>query len=277
MTRRVAVLQMNSTSSIEHNLRQASDLITQARFSHARMACLPECFDYVVDDPTHAVSLTTGLHMSPLLQRYQALAAQTDMWLSLGGMQTLSTDGRLQTTHVLLPPHEMGPPRTYAQTHLPAGGSDGRHNGHTSAAGNSLAVAYETPLGNVGLSVGQDVYYAALFARLREAGAHVLLTPTCVRAGAQWMALARARAIENQAYVVGAAQVGVHTGMRESFGHSLVVGPQGDVLLDAGGEGIALACVDVDLQVVRDVREQCPLRKLRRDDLLGSVVSASAV
>lgn len=153
---------------------------------------------------------------------------------------------------------------------------------YSTLAGDSLVVAYDTPIGNVGLSVGMtDLYQSSLFAALREANAHVLLTPAVVPAGLgglQWSHLVHSRAIENQCFVAASAQTGVHSHVRpESYGHSMIVDPTGKLLGDAGRMGSGLLCADINLDLVHQVRDKLPIRKSRRDDLLGKIPRAGPV
>lgn len=279
MSRRIAIAQMTSTSSVEQNLRQASDLISQARLSNAVFMCLPENFDYLVDDPHHAVSLSSSLYSNPVLSRYHNMAVQADMWLSLGGMQILSNQdpSRLHKVHLILSPHDPTTPvSAYRKLHL------NQDESVNTIAGDSLVVAYDTPIGNVGLSVGSDLHYPSLFDSLREANAHVLLTPSVVSTGHplahQWSHLLHARAIDNQCYVAAAAQVGYHSPARpESLGHSMIINPLGETLTDTGRMGTAFACADINLDLIQQVREKLPVRKLRRDDVLGKINRAGHV
>lgn len=285
MSRRIAVAQMTCTSSIEQNLRQACDLVAQARMSNASFVCLPEGLDFVVDDPSHSVSLSAPLHSNPVISRYHALASQSDLWLSLGGMHVLTPQdpSRIHNVHLIISPHDpTAPVAAYRKTHLDLGDdSSGRvSEAYSTLPGDSLVVAYDTPVGNVGLSIGSDLYYPSVFSALREANAHVLLIPSAMPVSfgrLHWHSLIRARAIENQCYAVGAAQVGWHSPTRESFGHSLVVGPLGQQLTDAGGEGTGLVWADINLDDVHQLRDRLPIRKHRRDDLLGKIPRAGYV
>lgn len=284
MASRLALVQMTSTSSIEENLRQASDLVYQARLQGASMACLPESFDFLVDDPTHAVSLSSSMHSSPLLSRYHALASQTGMWLSLGGMHLLCPEdpSRIRKTHLILSPSDPSTPyASYAKTHLdlynPANSPGKVPESASTAPGNSLQVAYDTPIGNVGLAVGTDLYYPGLFAALAESGANVVLAPAALavrdagKGGVYWNALMKARALDNQLYVAGAAQVGVHSHNSESWGQSMIVNPLGDCVADAGRMGPGIVFADLNTDLVYQVRQSMPVRKYRRDDLLPKI------
>jgi predicted amidohydrolase len=129
------------------------------------------------------------------------------------------------------------------------------------------AVAAETPWGRLGLSICYDLRFPDLFRALTGAGASILAVPaafTVPTGRAHWHVLLRARAIEAGVFVVAAAQAGVHADGRETFGHSLVVGPWGDVLLDMG-EAPGLGFADIDLAQVQAVRARVPAIQHRRD------------
>jgi predicted amidohydrolase len=129
------------------------------------------------------------------------------------------------------------------------------------------AVLVETPLGQMGLAICYDVRFSELFARLARSGATIFALPaafTVPTGKAHWHLLLRARAIENAAFVIAAAQSGTHQDGRTTFGHSLVVDPWGEVLLDMGdGEGIGYT--ELDLARVNAVRRQIPVHTNRKD------------
>lgn len=124
-----------------------------------------------------------------------------------------------------------------------------------------------SPAGMLGLSVCYDLRFPALYQRLSAGGADILAVPsafTVPTGKAHWHVLLRARAIENACFVVAAAQSGAHEDGRETFGHSLVVDPWGEVLLDMGaGSGVGFA--DIDLSRVTDCRRRVPVLEHRRE------------
>jgi predicted amidohydrolase len=128
------------------------------------------------------------------------------------------------------------------------------------------AVVADTPAGPLGLAICYDLRFSALFHALTDAGARILSIPaafTVPTGRAHWHILMRARAIEAGVFVVAAAQGGLHEDGRETFGHSLVVGPWGEVLLDMGeAEGVGFA--EVDLTQVEAVRARLPAIRHRR-------------
>jgi predicted amidohydrolase len=128
------------------------------------------------------------------------------------------------------------------------------------------AVAAETPWGKLGLSICYDIRFPDLYRTLTDAGAAILAIPaafTVPTGQAHWHVLLRARAIEAGVFVIAAAQAGRHEDGRETFGHSLAVGPWGEVLLDMG-EAPGLGFVDLDLAQVAEVRSRVPALDHRR-------------
>ena len=128
------------------------------------------------------------------------------------------------------------------------------------------ASVVETPLGRLGLAICYDMRFPALFQQLSGAGATVIAIPaafTVPTGQAHWHVLLRARAIENAAFVVAAAQVGAHEDGRKTYGHSLVIDPWGRVLLDMG-ETTGLGFAEIDPASLDEVRNRVPVLRHRR-------------
>jgi predicted amidohydrolase len=122
-------------------------------------------------------------------------------------------------------------------------------------------VTVETPVGRLGLTICYDLRFPALFEALGKAACDVIAIPaafTVPTGQAHWHIMQRARAIEATAYVVCAAQVGTHEDGRSTYGHSMVIDPWGEVLLDMGGERADLAFAEIDRARIADVRAQVP-------------------
>ena len=127
--------------------------------------------------------------------------------------------------------------------------------------GGACAVAATTALAVIGLTICYDIRFPGLYRALAEAGAEVLTAPACFTrqtGAAHWHVLQRARAIENGAFVISAAQGGVHEDGRETFGHSLIVDPWGRVLADTGGDEPGLILAEIDLAQVAEARARIP-------------------
>ncbi|MCJ2063930.1 carbon-nitrogen hydrolase family protein [Methylobacterium sp. J-088] len=130
--------------------------------------------------------------------------------------------------------------------------------------GGACAVVAETSLATIGLTICYDIRFPGLYRALAEAGAEVLTAPACFTrqtGAAHWHVLQRARAIETGAFVISAAQGGVHEDGRETFGHSLIVDPWGRILADAGGDEPGLILAEIDLAQVSDARARIPSLK----------------
>lgn len=128
-------------------------------------------------------------------------------------------------------------------------------------SGGACAVLAETPWATLGLTICYDIRFPALYRALAEAGADVLTAPACFThqtGEAHWHVLQRARAIETGAFVISAAQGGLHEDGRETYGHSLIVDPWGRVLADAGGAEPGIILAEIDLAQVAESRARIP-------------------
>jgi predicted amidohydrolase len=133
-------------------------------------------------------------------------------------------------------------------------------------AGVDAVVVPDTPVGKLGLTICYDLRFPALFERLSEAGAEVISVPaafTVPTGRAHWQVLMRARAIEAELFIIAAAQAGRHEDGRETYGHSLVSDPWGELLLEMDGEP-GLAFVELDLARIADVRARIPVHQHRK-------------
>ncbi len=147
---------------------------------------------------------------------------------------------------------------------LPTGESWRESN--TYSPGEGVVLVNGTPVGKIGLTICYDLRFPGLFARLAESDADVIVVPaafTVPTGQAHWHILLRARAIEAGLFVVAAAQVGTHADGRQTYGHSLVIDPWGDILLDME-ERHGVGFVEIDLKRISDVRSRLPALRHRR-------------
>jgi deaminated glutathione amidase len=199
-----------------------------------------------------------------VLAQVRSAAKVNALWVSLGSL-ALKSDGAAGklVNRSLVIDDQGGIRARYDKMHLfdvdLANGESWRESAAYQAG--QEAVAVETPVGRLGLSICYDVRFPALYQALSGAGASILSVPAAftVPTGiAHWHLLLRARAIENAAFVIAAAQSGLHDDGRETYGHSLVVDPWGAVLLDMGkSEG--LAYVEIDLTTLDEARARIPV------------------
>jgi predicted amidohydrolase len=243
-----AVAQMTSTADVGRNLETAERLVAEAAARGARFVSLPENFAFLRSEgePVPEAQALDG----PWVRRMAEAARRQELTLLLGSLpEKVAGDARVYNTSVLIGP-DGATIATYRKMHLFDIDLPGMEHLKESKAvrpGEELVVA-DAPFGRIGLSICYDVRFPELYRRLARQGARVLAVPSAFteRTGKDhWEVLLRARAIENLAYVVAAAQTGHHGGGRASHGHSMIVDPWGAVLAQVPeGEGVALAELD---------------------------------
>jgi predicted amidohydrolase len=264
---RFALLQMTSGIDPLANAAVLKDAVAQAAAGGAAMLFTPEMSGLIDRDRTRAAAQLTDEASDPVLATVRAAAADHRMCVQLGSLAIRTSDGRLANRGFVIGPDGAIRAR-YDKLHLfDAALSTGeRWQESASYAPGDAAVVIDTPLGPLGLSICYDLRFPDLFSALTDAGAEVLAVPSAFTrptGAAHWHVLLRARAIEAGAFVVAAAQTGVHADGRETYGHSLVVDAWGTVLLDLG-EAPGLGFAELDAQALADVRERLPVLRHRR-------------
>jgi deaminated glutathione amidase len=272
----VGAVQMTSTEDVEGNLERARELVRQAATFGALLVGLPENFAYLGNDRDHRLAIAETLPdpgtaapgpTGPILGAMQELARATGTWLLLGGFPERGAGNKIRNSAVLLDPSG-AVVSVYRKMHLfdvdVPGGRRFRESEAIEPGG--TPVVAETPWGGLGLSICYDLRFPELYRALTAGGARMVAVPSAftVETGKDhWHVLLRARAIENQVFLLAPAQVGVHGPNRSSYGHALVVDPWGVVLAECGDhEGVALARLDFDYQ--DRVRAALPVLTHRR-------------
>jgi deaminated glutathione amidase len=268
---RVAVGQMRSGEDVEANVLEAERLLGEAADGGADLAVLPEVFAYL--GPSSRRAELAEPVPGPVTDRLAAVAAARSMWV-LGG-SVLERDGdRVFNTSPLFDRSGELVAR-YRKIHLfdvELPGQAPFRESATFAAGDQL-ITFETDQARVGLSICYDLRFPELYRGLMALGAEVLLVPAQFQFETgkdHWHVLLRARAIEDQCFVVAAGQWGAFGdgGGHRSYGHSLVADPWGRLLVEAPEEGSGVWFADLDLGELRRIRQRLPALQHRR---LGSV------
>jgi deaminated glutathione amidase len=263
-----AVVQMTSTSDAEANWRFARRLIEDAARRGARFIATPENTNYL-GPHDEKVRLAEGLD-GPTCLRFTELARKLGVHLLLGSFNERCPDPeRCYNTSVLFGP-DGEQLAVYRKIHLfdVDLSSEVRFVESRTVMPGAEVVVATTALATVGLSICYDLRFGELYRALAARGAQVLAVPSAftLRTGKDhWRPLLRARAIETQCWVVAPAQCGRHDdgGLRESFGHAMIVDPWGDVVAMAP-EGAGIALAEIDLERLERVRRSMPVSDHRR-------------
>lgn len=265
---RIALLQM--TGGIDHaaNARTIVKAIDDTRASGGAMLFTPEMSNLLDSDRVRSEMCLRTEAEDETLAAVRSAARDARIWVHLGSLALRGEGGRRLNRGFVI--DDQGEVRArYDKLHLfdvdLATGESWRES--AVYARGERAVVADTPAGRLGLSICYDIRFPDLYRALTQAGASVLAVPaafTVPTGQAHWHVLLRARAIEAGVFVVAAAQTGKHEDGRETYGHSLVVGPWGGVLLDMEGQP-GLGFADIDLAQVDAVRTRVPALHHRRD------------
>ncbi len=264
---KIAAVQMVSTPDWPDNRAAATALVSQAAAAGAQLVALPEYFCLLGRKDTDKLALAEAPGDGPIQDFLAGLARQHGLWL-VGGTLPLKTDSAEQVLNrccVFAPDGRLA--AHYDKIHLFAydNGRERYDEGRTLRAGGE-PVALQASALRVGLSVCYDLRFPELYRALMSPPCDLLVVPaafTYTTGRAHWKLLLRARAVENQCYVLASAQGGTHVNGRRTWGHSMIVDPWGEVLaVQAEGEGVVVA--EVDPARLAQVRQQLPALAHRR-------------
>lgn len=253
-----ACVQTNSSDDVQESIAQIGPLALEAVRGGATFLALPENAFAMRREGQKAEAYLTQEHPGVVWAR--GFCAQHNVWMNIGSIRAIVAGDDRPTNRSVMVDAAGNIAMQYDKIHLfdvkLPDGSMYEESMHV-VAGTERVLA-ETALARMGMSICFDLRFAAHYRALAEQGAEVLLVPSAFTrptGKAHWEILLRARAIENQAFVVAAGQCGVHPGGRETWGHSMIVDPWGEVLAQAGEEpGVIVA--EIDLERVRRLRAQ---------------------
>ncbi|MEZ8094899.1 carbon-nitrogen hydrolase family protein [Photobacterium swingsii] len=267
MTNKVGVVQMNSGRDPDVNLAKLKKKLKGLQLQGARLVVTPEnalIFGSREDYHHHAEALGDG----PLQFEVAQMAEKLGIWLLIGSFPIRQSDGAMTSTALLY--NDKGELVShYNKMHMFDVEIEDKHHSYresdTFQAGTEVVVV-GTPFGQIGLSICYDVRFPQLYNELRAKGADIIVVPaafTRVTGSAHWDVLLRARAIENQCWLIAAAQSGEHFDGRETWGHSMIIDPWGQtVACQAQGTGVLTA--DIDLKLSHTIRTNMPVMQHAR-------------
>jgi predicted amidohydrolase len=246
---KVAIAQITSSDQPAENLATVLSVMNQA--AGQDILFLPEVTNCVSLDRAHQLQVLEPYDGNGFIAAICERARLLRLWVALGSVTVKTDDGRFANRSVMINA-EGKIVAFYDKIHMfdvTLSETERYHESKGYRPGTEAAVV-QTPWAELGLSICYDLRFAALHRALAQAGARVLSVPSAFARAtgeAHWHVLLRARAIETGCFVIAAAQTGVHSGSgRKTFGHSLIVGPWGEVILDAGLEiGLHFATLDI--------------------------------
>jgi predicted amidohydrolase len=270
-----ACIQMRSGLDRERNVRDAVALIERAAAEGAEFIVTPEMTNVL--DRVSARLLAHLPHEEALgeVEAFAGIARKRSVWLLVGSLAVKLGAKRAANRSFLFSPEGEIKAR-YDKMHmfdvqLPKG--ETWKESAVYEAGNE-AVLVETPFANIGLTICYDVRFPGLYRALAQAGAEVLCVPaafTKQTGEAHWKTLLTARGIENGAFVVAAAQGGRHEDERDTYGHSMIVGPWGEILVEADGDEPGFILAEIDPAKSLEARARIPNLALDRSINVRSI------
>ncbi|MGB8602971.1 MAG: carbon-nitrogen hydrolase family protein [Rhizomicrobium sp.] len=258
---RAACLQMNSGADRAENFDSLQKLAHEARAAGAEFLATPENSLLMAPDADAKLAQSFSESDDPLLPRLTALAVELRVWLLIGSLAIKIRPDKTVNRSLLIAPDGQIMAR-YDKIHLfdvslPSGE---RYRESNTVEGGARAVNTRLPWGRVGFSICYDVRFPQLYRTLGQAGAIFITVPaafTKTTGKAHWHVLLRARAIETGSFIIAPAQCGSHPGGRQTYGHSLIVSPWGEVLAE-GGESPAVVLADINPALAYDARARVP-------------------
>jgi nitrilase len=264
---RVAAIQMTSTPDKAANLAVAHQLLIEAIHQGAELVAFPENFNLLTDDGAQFAAEAESLK-GLTVESLQEWAAEQDVWILAGSLALKGRKPGMATNTSLMISSDGEIAARYDKVHLfdvELSGDRSYHESERIQPG-SKAVTCETPWGRVGLSICYDLRFPELYRKLVDQGAQVIFAPSAFTAftgKAHWDVLTRARAIENQAFLVAPAQTGEPHPGRKTHGHTRIVDPWGRILAERNaGPGVVIA--NLNFGELDRIRRELPALEHRR-------------
>jgi len=265
----VCAIQMNSGHDVDDNLAAAEKLLAEAAQQGSKITVLPEMFAVMGAQETAKVAIREPLGEGKIQDFVARNAAKHGMWIVAGTIPLSSADKDKIFAACLVYNDQGERVAHYNKIHLfdasvNAGQEHYRESAHTLPGHDDVVV--DTPWGKLGLAVCYDLRFPELFRCLLNKGAEIFAVPAAFTASTgidHWHLLTRCRAVENLCYLIGSNQVGQHPNSRQTYGHSIIIGPWGKVLASQNDQpGIVTA--NIDLAHLRKLRTQMPIVQHQR-------------
>ncbi len=265
---KAACVQLQSSTDVVENIETVERLVREAARAGASYAQTPEMTNIVQRNRASLAAAIAPEQSDPAVKRFSALAAELGIVLHIGSFALKAADGKI-ANRALIFGSKGDVIARYDKIHLFDVDLPNGESWRESAVyhpGDS-AVVVDLPWLRLGVSICYDIRFPHLYRAEAHAGATALTAPaafTKQTGEAHWHVLQRARAIENGAFVISAAQAGRHADGRETFGHSMIVSPWGEILAEGGGDGPEVIFAEIDPALSEDARRRIPSLKNER-------------
>lgn len=280
MTMKVAAVQMRSGVDPAGNADDMARLVRDAAARGAIYVQTPEMTGMLQRDRKAAREVLRGEADDLIVETARGLAAELGIFLHIGSTAIARDDGKIANRSFLFSP-QGDLISTYDKIHMFDVDLDNGESWRESSAyePGTVSKVVELPFAKLGMSICYDLRFPQLFRAQAMAGAKILTVPasfTRQTGEAHWEILLRARAIENGAFLVAAAQAGVHEDGRETYGNSLIIDPWGRILARGGDAGEEVLVAEIDLDSVERTRKKVPNLKNAREFVLEDVAGPDA-
>ncbi len=268
MTFRAALIQLNSTTDIGENIAAVDEMVRQAVAPGAHYVQTPEMTNIVQRDRKKLQAAIHREASDPAIAAFSRLAGELGIVLHIGSLALDAGGGKIANRAYVFAPDGSELAR-YDKIHLFDVDLPGGESWRESAVytPGEAAVIADLPWCRLGVSICYDLRFPQLYRAYAHEGAAMLSAPaafTRQTGEAHWHVLQRARAIENGAFMLSSAQAGRHGDKRETYSHSIIIGPWGEVLAEADGETPQVVVADIDPALAADARARIPALKNER-------------
>lgn len=261
-TFRAACIQLRAGTDIARNADEAARLVEEAVGQGAKLVVTPEMTNILESKRDAVLAKAFPEADDPVARRFAELARRHGVHLIAGSIAVRTEGERLANRCLVFGPDGSVIAR-YDKMHMfdvDLQGGESYRESRTYRPGEGASVV-DLPWGRLGLSICYDLRFPSLYRFLAKAGSELLIVPSAFTrqtGEAHWHVLLRARAIETGSFVLAPAQGGTHESGRQTYGHSLIAGPWGEVLAEAQGEEPGIVLADIDLDLVRQARASIP-------------------
>lgn len=260
---KICALQMNSSPSVRENLDFIINHLDAVKSHNATHLFLPENANFIHSDKNYSLENAENNPESFFLMELSQKAKEYKIFIHIGSIKYRTAEDKIVNRSISLSDkgEVIG---FYDKIHLfdvVLSETEFYKESEVCSSGNEAKTCLMEDF-KLGYSICYDIRFPFLYQKLRDEAIDVIAIPaafTVPTGKAHWEALLRARAIETQSYIVASAQVGIHEGGRETYGHSMIIDPWGKIIVQAGGESTGIIFAEIDKTYIDEIRRKMPI------------------